>query len=188
MKTKLLFQILFLVSVWCTLCLDCIAGGPYRISYLSPEGHKVIIGNKPCKEGDIIKSNQYIRWSKDNHGFIAFDINNPDVEILFTKRQAKSKNITVSQYIKSCLGKGSNIPLICAGRNFVLPISVDSIYTYKILINGESGYKELKIVNNKIILDLSLFAKYEGIVKYKILREKDWDLIYIFEGEIEIIK
>ena len=185
MKIKFLFLFLILTNT-----IQSFAGGPYKIKKMYPPGKKVLIGGKYLKEKDIFYSNQIIRWDKTlkNQAIIAYDIKKPSTIIYFTKLRAKNKDVEVSSYIASLMGKGSNdTPILWSGERISVPIIVDSTYQYKIRISDSMEYKMLEIENNQIFIDYDLFVNNEGLVKYEIMRIKESVFEIIYYGEIEIL-
>jgi len=187
MKIKFLFLFLILTNT-----IQSFAGGPYKIKKMYPPGKKVLIGGEYLKEKDIFYSNQIIRWDKTlkNQAIIAYDIKMPSQIIYFTKRRAKYKDIEVSSYIASLMGKGSNDTLVLGpDEPLQFKIEEDSLCQYKMHIMGSFDFIDVPVQNNYLVLSYDMFSScHDDAVEIEVIKVKDYDLKTVLRREIEIVR
>ena len=168
------------------------AGGPYKITKILPN-KKILIGKKMCGKGDLFYENQIVHWDKEltRQAFEADDIINPSITIAMSKMRVRSKSSKDISYKELCglVGKGeSDYIILWAGDSLKLNIPIDSTYIYKLHIEGSYDYKDINPVNGRLYLTDSSFNDTTGIVKFEIVKQKNWDIENVKQYTVELIK
>ena len=168
------------------------AGGPYKITKILPN-KKILIGKNWCGLGNVFYENQIVHWDKQltQQAFEADDIKNPAVTIAMSKGRVRKKTAKDISYRELCglIGKGkADYFILWPNDSLKINIPIDTTYKYKLLVEGSYDFKDIRVNDSNIFIKHNLFSDTTGIVKFDIVKLKNWDIEIVKRCEIELVK
>ena len=169
------------------------ANGPYKIRRVMPKNKTILIGKQPCGVGSVFYGDQVVHWDKAlyQQAFEADDVRNPNLTIGMSKLKANNKDVSYNQYkySKGLISKGDALANILWPEDTLkIPIDVDSTCNYYIHIQGSYEFKDVVLNDDLLIVTHELFGDLSGMVKFDIVKSRDWEIEYIKQIEVEVLK
>ena len=185
-------RIVIIISITFIGSLLLFAGGPYKITKMLPN-KKILIGSHWCGVGNIFYEDQIVHWDEQiaQQAFEADDVNKPSVTIAMSKERVRKKTSKDISYRELCglIGKGEvDYYILWPNDSLRVNIPIDTTYKYKLLIEGSYDYKEIQVTDGKLFVKHNLFSDTTGVVKFDIVKIKNWDIENVKHYEIELVK
>ncbi len=185
-------RIAIIISIVFVSSLLLFAGGPYKITKMLPD-KKILIGTRLCGLGDIFYEDQIVHWDRQlpRQAFEADDVNNPSITIAMSKARVRKKTSKDISYRELCslVGKGeADYYILWPNDSLIINIPIDTAYKYKLHIEGSYDYKDLQVNDSSIYVKHHLFNDTTGVVRFDIVKTRNWDVENVKRYEIELVK